>query len=66
MLDDEYTAAAPATAVCLDCRHMVPDPITGRPWCEVLAKFVKMYGWCEDYELETMRAIREGKFVEKS
>lgn len=66
MLTEDAFNAVPATAACLDCRHMVPDPRTGRCWCEWLAKHVSMYGWCGDYELKTMETIKRGKSVENS
>lgn len=65
MLHDDIFNAIPATAACIDCKHMVPDPKTGRPWCEWLGKYVSLYGWCEDYELKPTEAIKR-KTVEKS
>ena len=67
MLTDDAFNAVPANACCCGCRHFVFDP--NRPkntWCEFLGKPVNQYGWCGDYELNTMTAIKQGKSVEKS
>ena len=63
MLDDYDNI--PVGAACSDCRHMANHP-SGKPWCEFLAKYVHPYGWCEDYEMHTIKAIKAGKSVEKS
>lgn len=67
MLIEDAFNAIPATACCADCRHCAQD-LRGKkkPWCEFLGKTVSLYGWCGDFELITMKTIKQGKSVENS
>ena len=65
MLEDAFNAV-PADAACERCRHFSVDPRSGRCYCEYRDRRVEPKGWCGDFELVILEAIKHRARVEKS
>lgn len=66
MITEDAFNAVPADAACERCRHFAVNVKSGSCYCELLDRKVNRKGWCGDFELEIMSAIRKRANVENS